>query len=117
MRVCVLNGLLIFFKPADNYRGKIIISYKNVEYDSELWYKNFGTKLSKNEKTWDKAVLEMYTEKYLEFKDIFERKIEVGGAVVDLEIEYILKSTTIKHKKNEGNTRREGSYLISGDDY
>ena len=121
MRNCMLNGLIITFKPKNDYYGNLVVSYNGVEYKGSIEYKNFRAKMGKNDKHWGDAVMEEYTKRYLKFKDSFEKKIEVGGVKVNLEIEVEIN----KNKKNEGNTRkikegntrRIGDQLISGNDY
>lgn len=90
MLACQRNNIFIYYKPIDNYSGKIAILKNGIERCGHGIYKNCGQKLKKDEVGWWKVVEKLYTQEYMKLPEGLR---EIRLAEVELEVEIVMTKT------------------------
>lgn len=90
---CNANGIKIYFAPIDDYKGRIVIETNGKGVLGEHVYKNWRSKLGKDDIHWSEMIKRLYTYKYLKLGGVSQKSVEV-------ELEVYLR----KFKKNKKTT-------------
>jgi hypothetical protein len=61
-------GVIIYFKPASNHRGNIVVCKNGEHIQGVKEYKNFEAKLKLSDTKWNEVIEELYAQEFLKIK-------------------------------------------------